>query len=183
MPVEVILLVERENGSPTVVFRGRVLSVRVDPVIAKSGPTTREVVERPNAVAVIAEDDKGSVVVIQQFRWAVQTLLYELPAGLVEPGESALQAAQRELAEETGYVARQWEAVYDCFTTPGYSSERIALFYAHDLALGRPHGDADEEIAVKLWTPLQVRQYLRQTTTHNGVFVLGVLWWLQHNTL
>lgn len=169
---------ETANGKSEVVFQGRVMTVRRDPVLARSGPGTREVVDRPSAVAVAAETQAGGVVVIRQFRWAVKETLIELPAGLIDPGESPEEAARRELQEETGYRAAYWERAFDCFTSPGFSNERIFVFYARDLTAGDPGGDPDEEISVERWGRDQVREYLAKPSGANGVLVAGLLWWL-----
>lgn len=169
---------ERGNGDSKTVFAGRVLTVRVDPVVAKSGPGTREVVVRPAATAVVAETDSGELVVIRQFRWAVGEPLFELPAGMIEPGEPALSAAQRELEEETGWRADEWTLVFDFFTSPGYSTERMVLYYARQLRPGTAHGDPDEEIAVHQWSRAKARRMLHEGQLRNGILLLGLSWWL-----
>lgn len=178
--VRVEVLMERENGPSQVAFVGRFLSVRVDPVIAKSGPGLREVVVRPPAVAVIAETGDGRLVVIRQFRWAVGELLYELPAGLMDGDETPQAAARRELAEETGYHADEWHSLADCFTSPGFSTERIYLYHARQLSLGVAHGDPDEEIAVEHWTRDRASHEISHGGVKNGVLLIGLLWWLSH---
>jgi nudix-type nucleoside diphosphatase (YffH/AdpP family) len=169
---------ETPNGPGRVVFAGRVLSVRVDPIWAKSGPTTREVVQRPPAVVIVAEDPLQRLVVIRQFRWAVRDWLVELPEGLIDPGEEPLNAAQRELAEETGFTAKTWVPLFRVYPSPGFSDEIIHFFFANNLRAGRAHGDADEEITVDFWSRSQAVQAIGADGIHNGLFVTGILWWL-----
>lgn len=169
---------ERANGVGTVAFKGRLLMVRVDPVTAKSGPATREVVERPPAVAVLAQTDQGHLIVIRQYRWAVQQELAELPAGLIDPGEQPEEAARRELAEETGYHAHAWRLLTQFYTSPGFSTERIYLYHARDLVPGPANGDPDEEITVEYWDKSRARAELAHSGTANGVLLTGILWWL-----
>ncbi len=169
---------EELAGVPQVVFEGRVLSVRVDPVRAKSGPGIREVVVRPGAVAVVAENSRGEVVLIRQYRWAVGKHLIEIPAGLIDDGESPEEAARRELAEETGYRARQWSLLSSFYTSPGYSTEQLFLFHARDLTLGEAEGDPDEEISVEHWEKNRVRKALASGQFSNGILLVGLLWWL-----
>lgn len=173
---------EIPNGTPQETFRGQVVTVTVDPVLAKSGPGTREVVHRPEAAAVVAETAEGGIVVIRQFRWPAQRTLWELPAGLIDAQESPLAAAQRELREETGYLADRWIAAFDCFTSPGFSNERIHVFYARGLSLGQTHLDPDEEIAVECWDRRRVQHYLIGPTAANGILLSGLWWWLNQAT-
>ena len=174
--------VEELRGPSSVAFQGRVLTVRVDPVTAKGGPSTREVVERPRAAAVVAEGEDGRLVVVRQFRWAVSTCLDELPAGLIDPGEEPLAAAQRELAEETGYRAQTWQLLFDYYASPGYSTERVSLFSARGLAPGPRNLDPDEDIVVTGWSRQEAERYLAEGRVQNGILLIGVLWWLYGST-
>lgn len=160
------------------VFEGHTLSVRVDPVWAKSGAVTREVVVRVPAVAVVAESDEGKLVMVRQFRWAVGEELYELPAGKVDPGEDPLMAARRELREETGFDAETWEFVHGFYPSPGYTSERIDMYYASSLKQKGTRLDPDEEIQVELWSREDVENQLRSGAVRNGIALSGLYWWL-----
>lgn len=169
---------EKPFGDPKTVFEGRVLKVHVDPVLAKSGPATREVVVRPNGVGILAETAFGELVLIRQFRWAVGQHLLEIPAGLIDEGESPEHAARREFEEETGYRAQKWSPVCDFYTSPGYSTERLFLFHAKDLTPGQAHGDPDEEISVELWKKERILKAWPHGEFNNGILLVGVLWWL-----
>jgi ADP-ribose pyrophosphatase len=170
--------VERSRGEGQVVFRGRAVTVRVDPIWARSGPSTREVVERQPAVAILPEDGQERIVVIRQFRWAVSRWLWELPAGLVEVDESEEAAARRELEEETGFRAGQLRRVHQYFPSPGYSTERLTLFYATDLTAGVQQLDPDEDISWERWDRNTVLQHLVDQDIDNGITLLGLYWWL-----
>ncbi|WP_375482899.1 NUDIX domain-containing protein [uncultured Jatrophihabitans sp.] len=123
-------LVESESA-----FEGKIISLRRDTVRMSDGSTSvREVVDHPGAVVVVALDDDGRVVIVNQYRHPVRARLDELPAGLLDvPGEPALTAAQRELREEAGIEARRWDVLLDLFTSPGFSTEAIRVFLARDL--------------------------------------------------
>lgn len=121
--------------SSETVFDGKVLTVRRDGVRMTDGRTAeREVVDHPGAVGVVALDDDGNVVLVNQYRHPVGARLDELPAGLLDvEGESAIEAAKRELLEEAGVVADDWHVLLDLHPTPGYSNEAIRLYLARGL--------------------------------------------------
>ena len=117
------------------IFRGRVIAVRRDSVRMSDGTVAvREIVEHPGAVGVVAMDDDGNVLLVNQYRHPVRQRLDELPAGLLDvAGEPALLAAQRELAEEAGVTALDWEVLIDLHTSPGMTDEAIRIFLARGL--------------------------------------------------
>ena len=121
--------------SSTPVFTGTLIAVRTDQVQMSDGTiATREVVEHPGAVGVLALDDQEQVVLINQYRHPVARYLDELPAGLLDVAEeAALAAAQRELFEEAGLTARQWHVLIDVYTSPGMTDEAIRIFLARGL--------------------------------------------------
>lgn len=122
-------------GSETV-FDGRVVKVRRDQVRMSDGSSAeREVIEHPGAVAIVALDDDGKVVIVNQYRHPVGGRMDELPAGLLDvKGESALEGAKRELAEEAGLSAEQWDVLLDLHTSPGITSEAVRVYLARELA-------------------------------------------------
>lgn len=130
-------------------FKGRILNLRVDTVELPNGQTsTREVVEYTGAVAVVALDGQGNVILVRQFRYPVGRELVEIPAGKIDPDEDPLECAKRELAEETGYRAREWHNLLRFFSTPGFTSEYMHLFMAQGLETGDQAPDEDEFVEV-----------------------------------
>ena len=125
-------------------FRGRLVNVRVDTVETATGSGTREVVEHPGAVLLIALDGEDNVFMVRQYRHPVGRVLLELPAGTIDEGEDAEACAVRELREETGYRPRRIERLCSFFLSPGYSTEEIHLFLASDLEEA-PLDTGDEE--------------------------------------
>ena len=107
-----------------------------------------EVVEHVGGAAVVAVDAADQVLLVRQLRPAVGARLLELPAGLLDPGESALECARRELEEETGFTASRLEPLAAFYTSPGFSTERLQVFAGFDLHPCRVAGDDDEEIEV-----------------------------------
>ncbi|MDX6224369.1 MAG: 8-oxo-dGDP phosphatase, partial [Frankiales bacterium] len=123
-------------SSRTAYSSGRVFSVLVDDVRLPSGEVvTRDLVEHPGAVGVVALNDAGEVLLLQQYRHPVRRLLWEPPAGLLDiAGEAPLLAAQRELLEEAHVVARRWDVLVDLFTTPGMSGEALRVYLAREVS-------------------------------------------------
>jgi 8-oxo-dGTP pyrophosphatase MutT (NUDIX family) len=117
------------------VYRGRVLGLRLDRVRMPGGRVAvREVVEHLGAVAVVALDEAGHVVLIRQYRHAAGEYLLELPAGLLDaPGEQPLETARRELFEEAALRAGTWHTLLDLRTSPGMSDEAVRVYLARDL--------------------------------------------------
>jgi 8-oxo-dGDP phosphatase len=121
-------------------FRGRVIELRVDDVRMSDGSVAqREIVGHPGAVGVVALDDDDRVVLVNQYRVPVGRRLDELPAGLLDvAGESAIDAARRELAEEAALAADTWHVLLDLYTSPGMTDEAIRVYLARGL---RPAAD------------------------------------------
>lgn len=91
-------------------FSGRLLQVNIDSVILPNGrETTRELIHHPGAVAIVPILDDGSIIFVKQYRYPVGTVMYEIPAGKLGPGEEPDVCAERELSEETGYSAKEWQ--------------------------------------------------------------------------
>jgi ADP-ribose pyrophosphatase len=130
-------------------YRGKRINLRVDDIELPSGKrTTREIVEHSNCVAIVVLDDAENVILVRQHRSAVDQDLLEIPAGKVEPGESPLACARRELREETGYLARKMEGLGGFYASPGYSTEYLYLYLATELDPIPEVPDADEILDV-----------------------------------
>jgi len=128
-------LIESEISSETV-FEGALLHVRKDVVRLPNGKQSiREYIEHPGAVVVLALLDSGKLLFERQFRYPLRRVFLELPAGKIDAGEDILLTAQRELLEETGYVAREWQHLGVMHPCIGYSDERIEIFVARGLHL------------------------------------------------
>ena len=141
-------LTEKEISSKKV-FAGRLLKVRVDTVRLPNGvESTREVVEHPGAVAVIALAPDRELILVRQYRQAAGEVMLEVPAGVPLLGEEGAAAARRELEEETGWLARSVKKLFAGYASPGYSNEVIQFFLAEELAPSRQKTDEDELIEV-----------------------------------
>ena len=118
----------------------------VDVVVERWGEHEREIVEHPGAVAVVAVDREQKVVLVRQLREPARKELLEIPAGTVDAGEESLETAQRELAEETGLRGGQWRHAASFWTTPGFCSELMHVFFAEGVEEGDRRPEDDEEI-------------------------------------
>jgi ADP-ribose pyrophosphatase len=121
----------------------------------------REVVVHPGAVAIVAFDEDGRVAMVRQWRHPVGRSLWELPAGTRDRGESPERTAERELAEETGLVARNWLPFGQWPLAPGYSTEVMHFFKAWDLEPGEGVADEDERLEVRFFSPPEVAALVR----------------------
>jgi ADP-ribose pyrophosphatase len=123
----------------------------------------RECARHIGASAIVPVDNEGNVYLVKQFRACIDQVLLEVPAGKLDyAGEDRLEAAQRELREETGFTAKSWTFLTDIFTSPGFSDEKISLYLARDLEAGESAPDEDEFLnIVKLPLPEVVAMIAR----------------------
>ena len=136
---------ERRIASQSI-YSGKLIDVRMDTVELPSGrQSVREVAEHPGAVAVLPVREDGSVLLVDHFRYPAGRAMLEVPAGVRESGERAIDTARRELEEETGFEAREIVEVCRFFTSPGWSTELIVLFRA-EVGNRSGHGFDHDEI-------------------------------------
>lgn len=161
------------------VYEGRVWDVRSDTVSYGGGRIMRQYVDHPGAAAVVALDDDDRVLLIQQYRHPIRHRDWEVPAGLLDvDGESPLETARRELAEEADLVAESWEPLVSIFTTPGGNDEIVHLFLARGLSpAGAVHAREEEEADIRLeWVPLdEAVAGIFSGRLRNGIMTVGVL--------
>lgn len=135
------------------VFSGRVIAVDVDTVRMPGGhETALEIVRHPGGAAALALDG-GRVCLLRQYRHALETWMWEAPAGRIDAGETPLETARRELAEEAGLAAKRWRSLGTLVPTPGFCDEIVHLFLAEDLVEVAAAAEPDELLQVH-WLPL-----------------------------
>ena len=149
------------------VFKGRIIRVRFDTVRLPNGKEgTREVVEHPGGVAILAIDSEDRVLLVRQYRYPFERVLTEIPAGKREPGEPPFITAQRELQEEVGATADTWTELGTLIPSPGCYGETLYLYMAQDLHFGATHPDEDEFLEpLRLPFDEAVRQCMDGTLT------------------
>lgn len=130
-----------------IVHTGRRIQVLVDTLTTATGQTfRRDLIQHPGAVVILPVLDAEHVVLLRNYRFAVEETLWEIPAGTIEPNEPLLDCAKRELQEETGYTANYWESWGFLYASPGVLNEKLHLFLAQDLTAGRNRPEADEQL-------------------------------------
>lgn len=133
------------------IHRGRVFELRQDNVSLANGVIIDiDVIRHPGAAAILPVDGAGRVYLLRQFRYPLGEEIWEIPAGTLEPGESPLECARRELAEEAGLAAADWDPLGSITPLPGYSDEVLHLFLARRLTPAHADRDPDEMIAVQV---------------------------------
>lgn len=159
------------------IFEGRVITVRVDEVVLPNGETgKREIVKHPGAVAIIATTDEGKLVLVEQYRKAMEKELVEIPAGKLEEGEQPETTAVRELEEETGYVCDKMELITSFYTSPGFADEIVYLYEATGLKKKENKADLDEDEFVELMevTLEEAMELIKEQRIHDAKTMFAV---------
>ena len=171
--------VDPDVVSSDVVYDGVVWDVRRDTFRYNGAEIIREYVDHTGAAAIVAIDDDGKVLLIQQYRHPIRHRDWEIPAGLLDvTGESPLETAQRELKEEADLTASDWEPLVSIFTTPGGNDEVVHLFLARGLSpIAEAHAREAEEADIRVeWVPLQdAVTGVLEGRLRNGILAAGVL--------
>jgi ADP-ribose pyrophosphatase len=136
--------------SSDTVLESYVFSVQRRVVRGEGVEFTRDIVHHPGAVAMVAEDAQGRVALIRQYRSTFDTDLWEIPAGTIEPDSTPLENAQRELEEEVGVSAENWHLVCASVVSPGWTDQRMYIFYASELTEIPRRPDGPEELAARV---------------------------------
>ncbi|QTA87448.1 NUDIX domain-containing protein [Desulfonema magnum] len=133
----------------TTLHQGRVFKIVTENITLSNGVTIdMEIVHHPGASAIVPLSDRGTVIMVRQYRHAIGDYIWEIPAGTLGPEEAPLACAKRELTEETGFSANNWQKLGEITPIPAYSDERIHLFLATDLSPAEQNLDEDEILNV-----------------------------------
>ena len=163
------------------VFKGHVVNLRIDDVITVDGRhSTREVVEHGESIVVVPIDDKGNVLLVKQYRRALDDNLLELPAGGIEKGESPKVTVIREMQEETGFKPKKVVSLTGFYTSPGFTNEYLHLFLATDLVPSQLVAEDTAEINV---TPVpldKVKQMILSGKIQDSKSIAGLLFVLEY---
>lgn len=158
-------------------YKGKIINVRKDIVkLPDDNTSTREVVEHPGGVCIIAITDDSNVLLVKQFRAGPRTVLLELPAGKLEYGEDPKECGKRELTEETGYVANKFEKIGEYYLSPGYANEKIYIYLAQDLSYANVNPDADEFLEIVKMPFTRLDEMVKNNEITDAKTVIGVMY-------
>ena len=138
----------------------------------------RSIVRHPGSAVMMAVDEKRRILLVKQYRLPAEKNLWELPAGRLDPGETPLQAAKRELKEETGYKAKSWTKLVSFWPSPGYVSEKMTIFLATGLTEGDQEPMDDERIDIQWFTRKEMAEAVRSGKIADGKTLIGYFMWL-----
>ena len=163
-----------------VTYRSSVFYVTSEMVREPSGiAVRRDIIHHPGSVVVLGVDYSGkepAVLLERQFRYAAGAVLWELPAGRIDPGESSLKAGKRELIEETGYRAKRWSKALFFYVSPGFLDETMTIYLAEDLEPGEATPEDDEVIETELVPLSKALQMVMDGTIQDAKTITGLLW-------
>jgi ADP-ribose pyrophosphatase len=140
----------------------------------------RSIVRHAGSAVMMAVDAKKRVLLVRQYRLPAGMALWELPAGKLDPGENPLQAARRELVEETGYRARKWIRLASFYPSPGFVGEKMTIFLATGLSAGEAQPMDDEKIECRWFSGAEIDRMLRSGRIVDGKTMIGFLSWKRY---
>ncbi|HEU0119039.1 MAG TPA: NUDIX hydrolase [Bryobacteraceae bacterium] len=137
----------------------------------------RAIVQHGGSAVILPIDEKGRVLLARQYRLPAQDYLWEIPAGRMDEGETPLQAAKRELKEETGLSAKKWTKLFGLYMSPGFLAEKMHIYAAQDLKQGKTKFMEDERIQSQWFTPKQMNEMIQTGKIIDGKTIAAWLAW------
>ena len=160
------------------IYRCSLFGVTEDEAVDKTGwKIKRSVIRHRGSAVMMPVDDKNRIMLVRQYRLPANQFLWELPAGKLDEGEKPLQAAKRELAEETGLRAKTWKKLASFYPSPGYVEELMTIFLATNLTQGDSRPMEDERIETRWFKKKEVRDSLRSNEIIDAKTMIGFLFW------
>jgi ADP-ribose diphosphatase len=158
------------------IFRGRALNLRVDKVLTPAGrETTREIVEHDQAVVIVAVDHADLILMVRQYREAVDEPLLEIPAGGIDAGETPEAAVRREMREETGYSPKTIRRLGGFYSTPGFCTEYLHLYLATELTAAPLIAEDSEYITLEKYTRKELQEQITSGAVRDAKSIAGLL--------
>ena len=173
-------MAEEKTIDSRYIFKGRAINLRLDTVITADGrESTREIVEHAECIAVIPVDANGDILMVRQYRKAIEKELLEIPAGGIEPGEDPETAVKREMQEETGFLPGRVERLNGFYSSPGFCTEFLYLYLAADLQPSRLIAEDTAGIDVIRVQPRQIREMIGNGEICDSKSIAGLLYYLE----
>lgn len=158
------------------IYEGKILNLRIDTVeLPNRKYSRREIIEHQKAVAIIPVDDDGNIYLVKQYRKAINKEIYEIPAGLVENNEALKETAIRELQEEIGYTTENLEYLFDAYSSPGFTDEKVSLFLARSLQPSKLKLDEDEFLTVHTFQLPELVKLVEDCVIVDAKTIIGIL--------
>ncbi len=162
------------------VYTGQIVKLRIDTVETDGGRrATREIVEHADCIAVVPVDEQGNILLVKQYRYATGKELLEIPAGGVDPGEDAISAVRREMGEEIGFLPKTISRLGGFYSSPGFCTEYMHLFFATDLTPNRLEAEDTEGITVVRVKPEEIIGLISSGTICDAKSVAGLFMYLK----
>jgi len=159
----------------TSIFEGKIIKLRVERVALPDGREgSREIVEHRGAVAMVALDEDGNIILVRQYRKALEQTTLEIPAGTLEDCEDPLACARRELEEEIKMKAAHWEKILDYYSAPGFCNEILHLYLARDLSASFAEADEDEFLEIVKLPLATAYKYIFEGKIVDGKSIIGI---------
>lgn len=170
------MIFEEKTVSSEKVFEGKVIKLRVDKVaMPDDSLATREVVEHPGGVGIVAVNEREEIFLVRQFRKPLDKVIYEIPAGKLDSGEPHRECGIRELSEETGMKAENFEYLGYIYPSPGFVDEVTHVYYATGLTQGETHPDDDEYLDVECMPLERAYKMVMNNEINDAKSVFGIL--------
>ncbi len=163
-------------------LRTKIFWVTEDEAVEPGGfEIKRAIVQHHGSAVMMPVDDKNRVMLVRQYRLPARQYLWELPAGRLDEGETPLQAAKRELGEETGLKAKKWTKLASYYPSPGFLAEKMTLYMAQELTQGQSHQMDDERIETKWFKAKEIDEMIRAGKLQDGKTLVGFLTWQRYH--
>ncbi len=150
----------------------------VDP---KGFEIQRAIVQHLGSAVMMPVDARGRILLVRQYRLPARAYLWELPAGRVDPGETVLRAAKRELREETGFSAKKWTKITSFWASPGYVAEKMTIYAAEDLTAGQAQPMEDEQIETRWFSLKEIEDLIDTGKITDGKTIIAAGLWRRRN--